>query len=108
MTFEEFAEQIKDFELLPIEDAGELIGAVMVRENEIHVGLTKTPRACHRGDLRRILRPMFERYGEVRTAVLADNARGLRFCQRLGFEEVHHDERGVYLSCKGGPLYGHG
>ena len=108
MTMDEFAHGIARFELNPIKDAGEVIGAVMIAENEIHVGLCRRPRTCHRGDLRRLLGALIARYGCARTAVRADNPAGLSFCKRLGFEEVHRDEVGVYLRCKGGPLYGHG
>lgn len=100
MTFEEFSEATSRFLIVPVQDDGEVIGAVMVDANEIHVGVCRRPRGPHRGQLRQIMGPLIARYGSVRTGVAFDNQLGLGFCKRLGFVETHRDERGVYLECK--------
>src|SRR3990167_4393845 len=55
MPFDEFVEHLKDFDIYPIRDRGEVIGAVMTRGNEIHLGVTRTPEGAHLRELRSIL-----------------------------------------------------
>ncbi len=100
MTYAQFREMLKPYELIPIRDCGQVIGAVMKRQNEIHVGFCRRPKTSHRGDLRRIMLPIIQQYGEVVTGVRADNQIGLALCKRLGFVENRQDERGIHLSCK--------
>ena len=37
--YDEFAAAVKDWEIVPVEQRGKLFGGVMVKGNEIHVGL---------------------------------------------------------------------
>ncbi len=100
LTMDEFLEGVCRFDLTPIEDAGEVIGAVMIDTNEIHIGMWRTPRTCQRSAIRRTLAALVARYGSARTAVKKDNQRGVAFCRRLGFKEVRRDEDGVYMECR--------
>ena len=100
IPFEEFVEHLKPFEIHPIHDRGEIIGAVGTNGSEIHVGVTRTPEGAHIGELRSILSKIIMRYESATTSVMHDNLPGLAFCRRIGFEETHRDERGVHFELK--------
>ena len=100
MPFDEFVEHLRDFDIYPIRDRGEVIGAVMTRGNEIHLGVTRTPEGAHLRELRSILAGIIMRHGTAKTAVMHDNLPGIAFCRRIGFEETHMDERGVHFELK--------
>ena len=100
MTFDQFLQVIERFTLIPILEGGKIIGAVMQNGNEIHVGFSQKPKTSHRGDLRRIMKPLLEQYGEIKTGVRNDNQKGLAICKRLGFVENRRDEAGIHLICK--------
>ena len=98
IAFEDFVTLMQGWEILPIHDGGEVIGAAMVNGNEVHVGLRRQPIAPHRREFREILGRLL-RNGEVVTRVQIGCEHGLQFCKRLGFEEFHRDERVIFLRC---------
>lgn len=100
LSFEEFVEQVRDFDIHPVRDQGEIIGAVMTRGNEIHLGVTRTPKGAHLGELRSILAGIIMRHGTARTSVMHGNHAGMVFCRRIGFEETGRNERGVHFELK--------
>ncbi len=100
LPLEAFMEYLKDFDIHPVMDQDEIIGAVMTKGNEIHVGITRTPQGAHLRELRDILCGIIMRHGTARTAVMHDNIAGMEFCRRIGFEETHRDERGVHFELK--------
>lgn len=69
-------------------------GAVLVRENEVHVAVKDEARGrwLSRKLIRQILGKMLEHYGVVKTSVKNDNGPGREFVERLGFERVGSDE----------------
>lgn len=99
IPFEDFRTLMDGWDVIPIRDSGEIIGAVMVNGNEVHVGLKRQPIAPHRRELREILGRLL-RNGEVFTRVQIGCEHGLQFCKRLGFDEFYRDERVIYLKCK--------
>ena len=91
-----FAEFYTEWDVLPLEENGELIGGVLAKGNELHVGYARQPRATIRPYIRAILGKALEEHGVVLTSVEPGNTVGLRFCERLGF--VKYDEiNGVSL-----------
>jgi hypothetical protein len=93
---EVFSEFYTGWNVLPLEENGELIGGVLSKGNELHVGYAKRPRASIRPYIRVILGGALEEHGVVLTSVEPGNTVGLRFCERLGF--VKYDEiNGVSL-----------
>jgi hypothetical protein len=98
VTFDQWIALFDDQSIHPIVDCGEIIGAAIVRKDEIHVGVKRKPRQCHRGMFRDILGGMLKN-GPVKTTVMFDNVAGLMFCKRLGFEETHRDSM-IHLVCK--------
>jgi hypothetical protein len=91
-----FAKFYTEWDVLPLEENGELIGGVLAKGNELHVGYARQPRATIRPYIRAILGKTLEEHGVVLTSVEPGNTVGLRFCERLGF--VKYDEiNGVSL-----------
>ena len=91
-----FAEFYTGWDVLPLEENGKLIGGVLAKGNELHVGYARQPRATIRPYIRAILGRALEEHGVVLTSVEPGNTVGLRFCERLGF--VKYDEiNGVSL-----------
>ena len=75
--FDKFSEAVKDWEILPVVQRGKLFGGVMVKGNEIHVGFAEKPTASIRGNIKAVLKPLFEKHGFVVTTVKKDNINGL-------------------------------
>jgi hypothetical protein len=97
--FDEFAERVKDWEILPVVQCGKMFGGVMVKGNEIHVGFAEKPNASIRKNIREILLPLLEKHGFVITYVSKNNLNGLKFCKRLGFVELSQDNDKILLRC---------
>jgi hypothetical protein len=93
-----FVRATGDWEFVPVTENGQMIGAVMRKENELHVGFTRQG-ACIRGQIRRILGDVLAAHGSAVTMVRKSNARGLRFCERLGFEKTHEENGVVFMKC---------
>jgi hypothetical protein len=99
--FDEFSEAVKGWQIIPVIQRGKLFGGVMVKGNEIHVGFAEKPTASIRGNIKAILKPLFEKHGFVVTTVKKDNINGLNFCKRLGFVESGQDSDKILLKCDG-------
>lgn len=96
VSLDAFKQSLEAWQLVPLKIDGQLIGAAMLRGNEIHVGFDGTPIASIRRLIRETLGAIIGKHGSAITSVRCDHANGLRFCQRLGFEITgFHD--GVYM-----------
>lgn len=91
-----FAEFYTGWDVLPVYDEAELVGGVLQKDNELHVGFAKQSRRSIRRYIREYMGAVLTQYGCVLTSVEPGNTVGLRFCERLGF--VKYDEiNGVSL-----------
>jgi hypothetical protein len=99
--FDEFSNAVADWEVIPVEQRGKLFGGVIVKGNEIHVGFAEKPTASIRGNIKSVLKPLFEKHGFVVTSVQKNNINGLNFCKRLGFVETGRDSDKISLRCDG-------
>lgn len=97
--YEQFAKNVKDWEILPVVQRGELFGGVMVKGNELHVGFAKKPTASIRGNIKEVMQPLLEKYGFVVTSVSKNNLNGLKFCKRLGFVVMKEENDNILLKC---------
>lgn len=97
--FDQFAENVKDWDIIPVVQRNHMFGGVMVKGNEIHVGFAKKPTASIRGNIKNILHPLLNKYGFVVTTVSKNNLNGLKFCKRLGFVEVNEDADKIIMRC---------
>lgn len=98
MPLTEYAELLASWEVIPIIDKSEVIGAVMRQGHEVHIGMTRTPT-----NIRWLVWEALEKtiafHGKVTTSVMDDNAAGLAFCKRLGFQPVELHDGAWHLIC---------
>jgi hypothetical protein len=74
----EYLEAVKDWTVIPLTESGRVIGGVLVKDNEIHVGYGVKPIGCIRAYIRAILGGVIDKYGFAITTVQAENLIGLR------------------------------
>jgi Mg-chelatase subunit ChlD len=99
MSLVEFTKAMGEWEVEPFEHNGAIIGGVLARGNEIHLGLAERPKGTIRKGLRQAMAERMARYGSLTTQVMQDNVRGLQFCERLGFKEVGRQGDKILLMC---------
>lgn len=95
----DFLEALKDWEVVPLTESGRVIGGVLIKSNEVHIGYGVKPKASIRKHLRATLKEVLDRYGYALTMVQADNLAGLRFCERLGFVKLSAYDGKILLRC---------
>lgn len=100
INFSQFQEALKDWEFVPLTENGQIIGAVMQKGNEIHVGYGIKPKASIKKHLKQTLNILLEKYGEVVTSVQKGNDRGLEFCKRLNFIQIGQENDKILLKCE--------
>jgi hypothetical protein len=97
----EYINAIKNWEIVPLKRQNEVIGAVLIKGNEVHIGYGKPAGAALKAHLRLTLKKLLDKYGYVVTYVQNDNLKGLNFCKRLGFIELSQDSVKIFLRCDG-------
>jgi hypothetical protein len=97
--FETFAKALNDWDIVPLTQEGRVIGGVLAKGNEVHIGYGVKPKSSIRPHLKMTLGVMLDKYGYVVTAVMADNKSGLRFCERLGFVKLGEENGTIKLRC---------
>lgn len=101
IDFDKFNEALQDWETIPLMQNGKLIGGVIVKGNELHVGYAEKPAGSIRKNIKEVMKPLLEKHGFVVTTVAKDNINGLNFCKRLGFVETSQDSDKILLKCDG-------
>lgn len=96
-TFAQFEAAFQGWTAIPIMRNGELIGGTLIHGNELHTGCVKSPGVVMRGHLREVMATMPR---PIKTAVAVDNVAGLKFCQRIGFQEVARANGIIHLRCE--------
>lgn len=99
MGLVQYLEAVKDWVVIPLTEAGQVIGGVLQKGNEVHIGYGKKPKASIRKHLRATLDPVVQKYGFAVTQVQAENHAGLRFCERLGFVKLSAQDGKILLRC---------
>jgi hypothetical protein len=99
MPFDNFTQSLKDWSVVPLKQQGKIIGAVIAKENELHIGYGEKPTASILRHLRDTLVKTINTFGFAITVVDSKNEKGLTFCQRLGFVKTKVDGGLVYLKC---------
>ena len=99
MGLVEYLEAIKSFSVIPLTENGTVIGGVLVKGPELHVGYGVKPRSSIRRYIKSILATTIAEYGYAKTTVMSDNKAGLRFCERLGFVQLGEENNIVSLRC---------
>jgi hypothetical protein len=99
IEFEQFELAMKDWKVTPLQEQGWIIGGVLSKENEVHIGYGLKPCSSIRGHLRATLKKVLDQYGSAITSVMAENKKGINFCKRLGFIEFKQEKGKIYLKC---------
>jgi hypothetical protein len=99
ITEEQFAEAMKGWEFVELTQGDEVVGAVMIKGNELHVGYSKKPTFSIRRHIKQTLKKLVDLYGEAVTTVNSSNERGLNFCKRLGFVVMSENEGQIIMKC---------
>ena len=100
LSFDEFADSLKDWQIVPLMQRQELIGAVMLKRNEIHVGYLEKPKASIILHIKQTLADIIKRFGSAITTVDSKNEKGLNFCKRWGFVTTETHGGLVYMKCE--------
>ena len=95
----EYLEAVKDWTVIPLTESGRVIGGVLVKDNEIHVGYGVKPIGSIRAYIRTVLGGVIDKHGFAITTVQAENLVGLRFCERLGFVKLSANDGKILLRC---------
>jgi len=98
----EYLEAIKDWNIIPLTENGQVIGGVLAKGAELHVGYGVKPRSSIRKYVKSILGATIAEYGYAVTKVMLDNKAGLRFCERLGFTPLNEENGTITLRCERG------
>ena len=98
--FDEFQRRLTKWEVVPLRQAEQVIGGVLIRDNELHIGYKHRPTASILPHIKATLGKLLTQFGSAITMVDETNENGLRFCQRLGFEITEHKNGRIYLKCQ--------
>jgi hypothetical protein len=99
ISFDDFVRSLKDWTPIGLYENGELIGCVIQKENEVHIGYMQKPKASIKKHLKETLKKVIDEYGYAITYVAEENAEGLKFCKRLGFYELNREHSKIKLKC---------
>lgn len=95
-TLAHYEKLLKGWEIIPIYEGSELIGTAIRKDTELHVGFVKQGH-CIRKDIKRTIGTILKEEGFVTTIVRSNNLKGLRFCERLGFEREWEQDGLIFL-----------
>jgi hypothetical protein len=98
-ALEDFVQMLRTWAVIPLYENGQIIGGVLAKDNELHVGCGEKPKASARSYIKEILGGVIDKYGFAVTTVQADNSAGLRFCERLGFVKLGEEGGTIRLRC---------
>ena len=99
----EYLEAVKSFDIIPLTENGRVIGGVLTKGPELHIGYGEKPRSSSlRRYIKSILGATIDQYGYAYTMVMSDNKVGLRFCERLGFTQLSEENGTITLRCERG------
>ena len=98
-SFNDYAKAVNNWNVIPLIENDEVIGGVLLKDNELHVGYGKAPKASIKHYIKSILNSLIDSYGFAITSVKKENKIGLKFCKRLGFFEISQENDLVKLRC---------
>ena len=94
-----FVAALKDWNVTPVHDNGEVIGSILSKSNEVHMGVYRRPKGSVWRVMRMVLHGTIDKYGFAITTVQPQNTAGLRFCKRLGFIQIGERDGNILLRC---------
>jgi RimJ/RimL family protein N-acetyltransferase len=99
MGFDDFYAVMGDWEVTPLRNKDVIVGGVLSKKNEVHIGYGIKPTFSIRSHLKQTLKKVLDQYGYAVTSVMLENEKGINFCKRLGFVEIKQDQGKIYLKC---------
>ena len=100
MTLPDFILLLDSWDVIPLSQDNKIIGAVIIKGPELHVGYGVAPKASVLKHIKIALIPVLNKYGFALTIVKETNLTGLKFCKRLGFKIVSQDLNGIHMKCE--------
>jgi hypothetical protein len=97
-SLDEFYKCLEGWDVIPLFNSKKIIGAVIQKDNELHVGYANKSKAYIRDHLK-ILSKVIREHGYCVTSVLKNNPQGLNFCKKLGFFEIAEESDKILLRC---------
>ena len=90
---------LKDWDATPGFVDGQHVATLVSKGTEVHFSLVPgwRPKASHRGAIRELLRPVFDRYGFLTTRVRHDRPHLKTFVRRVGFHPTWRDTDHEYF-----------
>lgn len=98
--FDVFVNCFKDWDVIPLAQNDKVIGAVILKDSEIHIGYGEKPKGSILKHLKQTLFDVIEKNGFAVTIVSENNPNGLKFCKRLGFVETEKKDGNIYMKCE--------
>jgi hypothetical protein len=98
--FDSFVNCFKDWDVFPLTQNDKVIGAVILKDAEIHIGYGEKPKGSILKHLKQTLFDVLEKNGFATTMVSETNQNGLKFCKRLGFVETEKKNGNIYMKCE--------
>lgn len=103
ITFDEFLELTKEWEVIPVYVVGECAGAILCKDKHIHACIIEKyhKRWLNKSIYKMVFVDRLAKYGELFTGVMANNAIGKAFVERCGFT-VYDSDANVVIYRLGG------
>lgn len=91
---EQFAQALKAWDVRAFCKGDDVVGMLMVKDGELHVAVLPEVRGkwLSRRLIREVIGPLVKQYGEAKTKVMPDNAKGKDFVRRIGFAASEKDD----------------
>ena len=87
LTYKQFKNSIKDFDVIDVEIDGELVGAILKNGTELHALVLEKARGRWFGKKAlKVINDTIKEHGKATTKVLGDYQMGHDFAIRLGFK----------------------
>lgn len=95
-----FVSCFHDWKVIPLTQNNAVIGAVIEKDGEVHIGYGVKPQGSILKHLRKTLFDVIEKNGFAVTKVSETNEKGLKFCKRLGFVETERKNGNIHMKCE--------
>lgn len=99
LSWPEFKRDSTDFRIIPVKIGERIVGGVMVRGNELHIGCTERPRGASFRKYLDILQDVVSEFGCAVT-VLSPDCKATAQVKRLGFVQVGEYEGWAIMKCE--------
>ena len=96
LSQDELRAVLSEWEVIPYEQDGELVGAACMKGTEFHC-MTLPQFQLRREEMREFARPLFERFGVLTTRLQHGDTANRRFNRLFGFKETWADDRFRYF-----------